>query len=162
MLDLYLLISKLKDSYVTSGRENEFSNFYKIFENERRIHIKDHKKLLTDNSKVWDIELYNYIEAFIRTGGTKKNLEERHQVYIRRFLKETSNLVPKDPKRLFTYNERMVIWYRDGKKCRNCNNEIEFKEMHADHIMAHSKGGKTIIDNGQTLCRECNAKKGAA
>ncbi len=31
--------------------------------------------------------------------------------------------------------------------------------MHADHIISHSKGGKTTIENGQTLCAGCNLKK---
>ena len=31
----------------------------------------------------------------------------------------------------------------------------------ADHIMPWSKGGKTVPDNCQMLCRDCNLKKGA-
>jgi 5-methylcytosine-specific restriction endonuclease McrA len=33
--------------------------------------------------------------------------------------------------------------------------------MHADHILAWSKGGQTTPDNCQMLCRECNLRKGA-
>ena len=31
--------------------------------------------------------------------------------------------------------------------------------MEADHITPWSEGGKTEIENGQMLCRECNRKK---
>jgi len=39
-----------------------------------------------------------------------------------------------------------------GKKC---------KSLHADHILAASKGGKTIIGNLQPLCLSCNTSKKA-
>ena len=32
--------------------------------------------------------------------------------------------------------------------------------MTKDHIIPKSKGGKDILDNFQTMCFECNTKKG--
>jgi 5-methylcytosine-specific restriction endonuclease McrA len=29
-------------------------------------------------------------------------------------------------------------------------------ELHADHILAVSNGGKTTLNNLQTLCQDCN------
>ena len=34
-------------------------------------------------------------------------------------------------------------------------------DMHADHIVPWSRGGHTVPDNCQMLCRDCNLKKGA-
>ena len=45
--------------------------------------------------------------------------------------------------------------------CPICGKHFEFEEMHADHIVPWSKGGKTTPDNCQMLCRDCNLKKGA-
>ena len=42
---------------------------------------------------------------------------------------------------------------RKGKKCT-------LDEMHADHITPWSKGGKTLPENCQMLCADCNRRKG--
>ena len=159
-VDLYL--SEMDRSYVIRNREADFANFYVAFEGERRD-ISDPRELITQNRSDWDRDLYDYIQAFVRSGGIKQNIKTRHEVYKRRFLKDTQDLIPKDPRRVFTYNERVVIWHRDNGICQDeeCGKSITFDEMEADHIISHIKGGITIIDNGQTLCRQCNARKGA-
>ncbi len=43
--------------------------------------------------------------------------------------------------------------------CKKCKNHFEYKDVHADHIKPWSKGGKTIIENCQILCSECNLNK---
>ncbi len=45
--------------------------------------------------------------------------------------------------------------------CPNKNQEFELGEMEGDHITPWRDGGKTIIENCQMLCRECNRRKGA-
>ena len=35
----------------------------------------------------------------------------------------------------------------------------EYDEMEGDHILPWSKGGKTIGENCQMLCKPCNGKK---
>ena len=36
-----------------------------------------------------------------------------------------------------------------------------YNQMQADHITPWSKGGKTIAENCQMLCADCNRRKGA-
>ena len=43
--------------------------------------------------------------------------------------------------------------------CPYCGQHFEFDEMHADHITPWSKGGRTVPENCQMLCRDCNLKK---
>ena len=43
--------------------------------------------------------------------------------------------------------------------CPKCKNRFEIKEMQADHITPWSKGGKTVAENCQMLCAECNRRK---
>ena len=160
-VDLYLLISEMNKSYVIRDHEIDFADFYIAFEEERRSFISDPSELLAAGKSFWDRDLYDYIEAFIRSGGTKPNFEKRHEVYKRRFLKDIHDLVPKDPQRAFSRDERIVIWRRDNETCQGCNQIITFDEMQADHITPHVDGGETTLDNAQTLCRECNARKGA-
>ena len=40
-----------------------------------------------------------------------------------------------------------------------CEEQFELNEMEADHITPWSKGGKTIEENCQVLCKSCNNKK---
>lgn len=160
-VDLYLLISEMDKLYVIKDREADFADFYVAFEIDRREAIPDPSDLLSTGKDCWDRDLYDYIEGFVRSGGTRPNIETRHQVYIRRFIKDVQNLMPKDPQRSFTQEERKVIWRRDNETCKECENKIAFEEMQADHIIPHSRGGRTTLDNAQALCRECNARKGA-
>ena len=44
--------------------------------------------------------------------------------------------------------------------CTNCKKHFEIENMQADHITPWSKGGKTIIENCQMLCADCNRRKG--
>ena len=161
-VDLYFLISQMDELYIIKDREADFTDFYVAFERDRLEAGTDPSELLTSGEDCWDKDLYDYIEAFVREGGTKRNIEKRHQVYKNRFLKGIQDLVPKDPQRSFTTDERIIIWRRDNESCQMCKNKIELDDMHADHILPYSKGGETTLDNAQTLCKLCNTKKGAA
>ena len=52
---------------------------------------------------------------------------------------------------------RFAIYERDGHRCRKCGRYSNNLEI--DHIYPISKGGKSTIDNLQTLCHDCNVKK---
>ncbi|MFR5039098.1 MAG: HNH endonuclease [[Eubacterium] siraeum] len=40
-----------------------------------------------------------------------------------------------------------------------CGQHFDFEKMHADHITPWHAGGKTVPENLQMLCRDCNLKK---
>lgn len=63
--------------------------------------------------------------------------------------------------RAFDRRDALASYERQGHKCAICGKECKFEEMHADHITPWSKGGKTVPDNCQMLCRDCNLRKGA-
>ena len=42
-----------------------------------------------------------------------------------------------------------------------CGKACKLPEMEADHIKPWSKGGKTVEDNCQMLCKEDNRRKGS-
>ena len=58
--------------------------------------------------------------------------------YIRRILDGIPDLVPKDPVRAFSTDQRLIIWRRDGEQCKECDVKLKFEEMHADHISPHT------------------------
>lgn len=157
-VDIYLLISLLKNDYILKNEKQGVAAFYIDFEQERKS-IEDVADLIEFGDS-WSKDLYDYLEAFKFGGGIRKNIEIRNQVYTRKLFKELTNMKTKDPKRLFDANQKIVMWRRDGQVCKQCGCNVEFDEMHADHITPHSKGGLTTIENGQTLCANCNSKKG--
>jgi 5-methylcytosine-specific restriction endonuclease McrA len=62
----------------------------------------------------------------------------------------------------FTPKQRYQIFERDGFKCVKCGRSAaDGVKLHADHIYPKSRGGMATLDNGQTLCDECNIGKGA-
>lgn len=63
--------------------------------------------------------------------------------------------------RAFDNREKLAAYERQHHKCVYCNQEFEFSDMHGDHIIPWSKGGKTVAENCQMLCRDCNLRKGA-
>ena len=63
--------------------------------------------------------------------------------------------------RAFDGNTRLEVYEKQHGLCAACRKHFELDEMHADHIKPWSKGGHTVPDNCQMLCRDCNLSKGA-
>lgn len=45
-------------------------------------------------------------------------------------------------------------------QCRYCKNTEDKIEFNVDHIIPHSKGGLSSIENYQYICKNCNRAKG--
>ena len=61
--------------------------------------------------------------------------------------------------RTFSDNQKREAYERQGGICANCGKHFEITEMEADHITPWHLGGKTISENCQMLCRDCNRRK---
>ena len=66
--------------------------------------------------------------------------------------------------RAFSEQMKRRVYEKQGHKCPLCqkqgiDKEYEFEEMEGDHIKPWSQGGKTIEENLQMLCRQCNRDK---
>jgi hypothetical protein len=61
--------------------------------------------------------------------------------------------------RAFTDKDKRTLYERQKGICPACNEHFEIGEMEADHITPWSQGGKTELNNGQMLCRDCNRRK---
>jgi hypothetical protein len=68
----------------------------------------------------------------------------------------------KDANRLFSAEQRRIIWHSDDKKkCARCGRTLTWSDFTVDHVKAWSKGGKTSLRNANPMHRRCNAAKGA-
>lgn len=56
---------------------------------------------------------------------------------------------------------RLAVLQRDGHACQSCGARAPEAKLHVDHKTAISNGGKTTMDNLQTLCKDCNLAKAA-
>lgn len=98
----------------------------------------------------------------------KRAVEIRDQLLSKWFFEANTDLDKLDPQRNFTYSERVAIYRKNRGLCQACLEEgksedearVPWIEFDADHLVAHSKGGKTTIENGQVLCRCHNRSLG--
>ena len=61
--------------------------------------------------------------------------------------------------RAFTPKMARAAYERQKGICPKCKKHFEIEEMQADHITPWSKGGRTVADNCQMLCADCNRRK---
>jgi len=61
--------------------------------------------------------------------------------------------------RSFDKRDARTAYQKQKGICPVCGKHFEIEQMHADHIIPWSKGGKTVPENCQMLCAECNIKK---
>lgn len=61
--------------------------------------------------------------------------------------------------RSFSRKHRRYLAILSGGLCAICGKELDLN-FHADHIFPFSRGGRTLLNNGQALCPTCNLSKG--
>jgi len=62
--------------------------------------------------------------------------------------------------RAFTDSQKRAAYEKQKGKCPKCKGEFKLEEMEGDHITPWIEGGKTLPNNLQMLCKDCNRKKG--
>ncbi|WP_282675549.1 HNH endonuclease family protein [Lactococcus cremoris] len=59
----------------------------------------------------------------------------------------------------FDKRDKIAAYSRQEGICPICKQKFEYDEMEGDHIKPWSKGGPTVPENCQMLCKDCNGKK---
>jgi hypothetical protein len=66
----------------------------------------------------------------------------------------------KDSQRGFTAEQRRLLWNTAGaRRCGGCNKSLSWNDFTLDHIDAHSKGGRSRLENAALMCQSCNSSK---
>lgn len=110
----------------------------------------------------WSLDIKTYAaptSAVISYGKLERPGEDTCVVCVR--VAELNKLPhsPKRERRLMTPKLRHQVLERDGFRCCHCGASPKERRLEVDHIHPVSKGGRTTLDNLQTLCRLCNAGK---
>ena len=63
--------------------------------------------------------------------------------------------------RAFPEDIKLAVWEKQQHICPHCGKEFDYEFMEGDHITPWREGGRTVIENCQMLCMECNRRKGA-
>lgn len=61
--------------------------------------------------------------------------------------------------RAFDDNTKREVYERQEGICKICGKHFEIEQMEADHITPWHAGGRTVAENCQMLCRDCNRRK---
>lgn len=149
---MYLFTKKINREYADSHLQLKMKQFLDAFTSAR---VENQKKTEDDR----DSELTEYGRLSQQGTNDGDSMRKRTGILTRRFLNMNPDIALKDPKRLFDEDERHVIWTRAGKKCQACGNSISLDEMQADHVVLHSNGGPTTMENSRSLCVPCNTSK---
>ncbi len=100
-------------------------------------------------------EYYNETKIFICHDCAEIVANTFNYVHFCRWL--TWENEKKNKKKTIANGLRKKVFERDMYRCVKCNSH---QDLCCDHIYPESKGGETVFENLQTLCRSCNSKKG--
>lgn len=156
VITLYCLASLLLDGYAMEGVDEKLRNWFISFETERRA-----QEGLPDEHK--DDQLREYRRLISQSTDAEESVRARLEMMERRFFIAYPDIEPRDGQRAFSHEQRLAIFRRDEGLCQlrlKCDgNRVSWDHWHADHKVAHVKGGKTTVANGQVACPPCNLAK---
>lgn len=160
IISTFLLIRHLRKHYVIDGQMKET--------------IREFIYCLHERWKTYDESADTDMLSFSNHRQQGENdLEIRDRIMRQIFfeyLKEKNIVIKeKDENRAFSELERIFIYRRDKGFCQQClrdgkpENEakVSWSKYQADHVLPHSKGGQTVIENGELLCAYHNQSKGS-
>ena len=160
VISIYLLIRHLNQYYVIDDKTKKtIREFIYYF----------HTRWKTYDEQS-DTDLLSFSN---RRQQGEKDLEARdiilRQIFFQYLNENNIQILEKDEKRAFTELERIIIFRKGKGFCQECLREgkpeneskVSWSNYQADHVIPHSKGGRTILDNSELLCSYHNQSKGA-
>lgn len=144
-------IAKLKN-------DNNFLNDWALENNYLVDKHSDH----TDNKLANSIRERNNTFAACYTAGDSPITLEFVIESIKDKLYQLGVITVKDGKRAFSKEQKQQVCALQNNECACCGYELDpdnTSSYEGDHIVPHSKGGKTTIDNCEVLCISCHQIK---
>lgn len=151
-LHLLLLIDSLLDNYAPSWEGKLFDAIEKFREG---LSKATKRRDEDDNPGPYWTRFGQYLYASSDRGVS---IATRHQFFVAMMLGFLEPLAPLDKTRIFGPVEREYIYYRDGKKCQVCEQDLAWSDMEVHHVDGHASGGKTTTGNGAAVHSGCHPK----
>lgn len=106
-----------------------------------------------------DMDIYRaYLQTVLEGTDTSQNRKAREKILAGLF---GSIFEKKDPWRLFTPEQRRVIWQKSkSKTCAICGESVTWEDFTVDHVRPHSRGGRTVSVNAALAHKSCNSRVG--
>ena len=148
-------------------------NYY-VFDESMRTTLRNFIYDFFQRWKTYDESVDNDMLSFSnhrQQGGNDLEVRDRilRQIFFQYLKTKGLVIIEKDQNRAFSELERIIIYRRDKGLCQQCLREgkpelearVSWSKYQADHVIPHSKGGKTDIENAELLCAFHNQSKGA-
>ena len=138
---------------------------YKFFQEFERARYLNAEK--SEDDKEFNSELNEFYDKTVNSPDSEDAVKTRHQILFKYFLAKFPNLQTKDKQRLFSGEQKLAIYYLSkglcagvrGFKCSNKGKSLSIEAGDFDHKKEFSMGGKTVVSNGQFLCKKCHICK---
>jgi len=160
---VFLFLHDLSNKYTVTGiSPQQWYTFFNDFEI-RRIHNSQ----ISEDDPNYDNDLGRYQFTCVNSPDNETSIRTRNDILLKNFFVRFINIEPLDPIRDFSEHQKIAIYYLSDRKCsgisgcrcQNSGRSLPFEECEFDHIVEHSRGGKTTVANGQVLCTNCHAYK---
>lgn len=163
-LGLYWTISRVLKIY----QVDEFE-YPKLLENFEHLDQRRLEAMSRDYSDENDDTYEELSQSMSRGTDGSERINTRYEI-LTQFIFDGANLKVRpdlDPKRNFTNEEKLILYRRASGRCqlgsggKMCDRALDFDEAVVDHIVPHSKGGRTSLENGRIAYKNCNIARGA-
>lgn len=163
VVSLFLFLQELMAKYSIS--KISYKDFYIFFTEFEKSRVKNSQT--DEDEKLYDSDLGKYQTSCINSPDSEDGIRIRHEVVMKKFLIRYKNLELKDTNRNFTEDQKRAIYLLNDRKCQgvkdhSCSNQgktLAYEDCEFDHIKEHDSGGKTVVSNGQILCKSCHSIK---
>jgi hypothetical protein len=160
IISTYLLLRHLREYYVFDDAEQALFRAFVI-----DFHLRWRARQESDT----DVLIFSDNR---QQTGSEIAVRERiiRQLFFECATEKGHEMLTKDERRAFSEAERIRIYRRDNGLCQMCLDEgkpereaqVPWGEYEADHVIPYAKGGRTVLENAQVLCRYHNQQKGAS
>lgn len=158
ILSFYILLRHLKKFYVVKDSTKKLFHDFLIEEfypKWKDLDQEDNDIVFFSSNRQQDINSLQIRDQILR------------QMFFEFAKKNNINLIFKDENRAFNEVEKIKIYRRDKGLCQMCLKEgksdkessVSWKDYEADHIFPYAKGGQTVVENAQVLCKRHNRIK---
>jgi len=149
IITLYLLVAHLLENYSMDNQKTNLKTFLTNFYQD-----------VVSSFSSGDQELIEFNLAISKGTTSQANIKLRYDIILRRFL-DKYNPMRLDENRLFTEEQKIAIFRRDNEKCQKCGKKLTFGDLdtHFHHKDRYIEGGRTEIENGLLVCKNCHLNK---